>query len=101
MSVVQIIWPMARSVLASALPNLLLLLVIGANYAWWIRTGPLGYIGAGYFEPTDIWLESVLTVGAVIAIDISAISLFARRWRARRWGKKPPEIERATRYIQG
>lgn len=102
MSIVQIIWPFVRPVLASAVPNLLLFVVLSVNFMWWIRTGPFGGpVGGPYFSPNDIWLESVFTVGVVIAIDIAAISLFARRWRARRWGRKHPETERATRYFMG
>ncbi len=102
MSVAQIIWPYIRPVLAAAGPNLLLFVTISINFTWWLRTGSLGgYLDVAYFTPEEVWLESVLTVVPVIALDILVISLFARRWRARRWGRKPPEIERSTRYTIG
>lgn len=101
MSLFQIIWPLFRSVFASGLPNLLLLIVIAANFMWMSRVLPIHYINAPYFRISDVWLESVLTIAALVAIDVIAISLFARRWRTRRWGRKPAEIEFATKYFNG
>lgn len=99
MSIAHIIWPAARSILSAVTPNLLILLVIAANFTWWSRLLPIHYIGVPYMSLQQVWLGSLLTIGAVLVIDFTAISLFARRWRARRWGRKPPEIERATRYF--
>lgn len=99
MSLIRVAWSLSRPVLHSAFPNLMLLLVISANFMWISRVLPIHYIDVPYFRISDVWLESVPTVAALVAIDVIAISLFARKWRARRWGRKPHEIETATRYF--
>ncbi len=100
MSLAHIIWPILRPVLAAAVPNVLVLLVVGANMVWLLRVGPLHHVGA-YFTFDETWPMALLTISVVIVIDFAAITLFARRWRAHRWGRKPAEIERATRYLVG
>lgn len=103
MSPAQIVWPFLRPVLSAALPNVFLLLVISANIAWWREGGELlAYpIGAAFPFAENLWLESLLLVGVMIALDVAVISIFFRGWRNRRWGRKPVEIERSTRYFNG
>lgn len=100
MSLFQITWPFVRTVLASGLPNILLLIVIAANFMWWSRLLPIYYIGVPFMTVSDVGLESVLTVGALVVADIIVISLFARRWRARRWARKPGELAAAKYFGQ-
>lgn len=110
MSLLPILWMakgpavrLTRPVLSAAYPNILLLLVIAANIAWWREGGwLLAYpFGAAFPFADGLWYESLLLVGLVLVIDLVAISLFARNWRRRRWGRKPREIEAATRYFNG
>lgn len=96
-----------------SLPNVVLIAIMVIVIAWYntgfdhelqrltysrkamytLDTSPQYYLIESYR-----WLLGI-PIAAIIVIDITAISLFTRRWRARRWGRKPPEIERATRYF--
>ena len=94
--------PPVRTVLSALIPNLFLLLVIIANITWWREGG--GTMGIPHYGQTfpwaeNLWQESLLLVGSVLAVDVFVIYFFARRWRTRRWGRKPAEVEAATKYL--
>lgn len=92
-----------RTVLAALIPNMFLLLVIIANMMWWREGGgTLGMyreVSATFPWAENLWQESMLLVGTVLAVDVAVIYFFARGWRNRRWGRKPAEVEAATKYF--
>ncbi len=62
--------------------------------------GDRSFFGIEYSR--DGWVpETAVMVGVLIALNLLILGLFARRTHARRWGRKPPEIERSTRFFLG
>lgn len=106
----------ARLVTGHLLPNLVLVVIVGITIAWyttglshelelagirrtglWVIYSSVSYTLTGTYR----WMMGVPLIPAILVADLVLVSLFGRGWRARRWGKKPPEIERATRYFMG
>ncbi len=106
----------------SALPNLLLFGMFVVVIAWhatslvharWTEQVMVMTSKPGlflYFDNSSVtyllsdswrWLLGIPSLIALAVIDFVLIARFARGWRRRRWGRKPPEIERATRYFMG
>ncbi len=99
-----------------AVPALLIVALIVIVLAWrhtsyeheFFLQGIQGGIGTIFIEngvelffDRYRWVMGLPVLATLFAIDVLLLSRFRQGWRTRWWGRKPPEIERATRYFLG